>query len=133
MTLLMKIKLQNFQDWSEMHEHHPSEGDYLLCLTLGMACSQLAHVPPPLCIHQGETSFTHLHTGLLAATLCALHRITGLAAAVIAICIGLAAVEVCEGLVLIAPAAQLDWHSRWSIDHLDVHCPYFIATCVCPS
>ena len=91
-----------------------------------MACSQLAHVPPPLCNHQGETSFTHLHTGLLAATLCALHRITGLAAAVIAICIGLAAVEVCEGLVLIAPAAQLDGHSRWSIDHLRVNCAYLL-------
>ena len=54
----------------------------------------------------------HLDTALAFAAFGTLHSIAGFAAAVIAIHIGLAAVELCEGLVLVAAPAQLDALSR---------------------
>jgi hypothetical protein len=62
----------------------------------------------------------HLHTGLLAAALCTLDGIAGLAAAVIAIRVGLAAVKICQRFVLVAAPAQLDGYARRSIDDLHV-------------
>ena len=61
----------------------------------------------------------HLHPCFLTATLSALDGVTGLAAAIVPVCIGLAAIEVRERLVLVASAAQLDRHSRGCIDDLD--------------
>ena len=52
--------------------------------------------------------YTHLHTPLALAPLSALHSIAGLTAAIVAVHVRLAAIELREGLVLVAAPAKLD-------------------------
>ena len=55
-----------------------------------------------------DEKYAHLHTPLALAPLSALHSIAGLTAAIVAVHVRLAAIELREGLVLVAAPAKLD-------------------------